>query len=69
MRGIQVRAPGGPEALEPVELPDPVPGDREALVRVTAAGVNFLDIYHRTDAIRSRCRSRRARKAPAWSWP
>jgi NADPH2:quinone reductase len=48
MRAIQVRVPGGPEALELVELPDPVPGEGEALVRVTAAGINFLDIYHRT---------------------
>ena len=48
MRAIQVRAPGGPDALRPVELPDPVPGAADALVRVTAAGVNFIDVYHRT---------------------
>jgi len=34
--------------LRLVELPDPVPGATDALVRVTAAGVNFIDVYHRT---------------------
>lgn len=48
MRAIRVRAPGGPDALEHVDLPDPVPGAAEAVVRVAAAGVNFIDIYHRT---------------------
>lgn len=39
---------GGPEVLhwEEVELPSPGPGD--ALVRHTAIGVNFIDVYHRT---------------------
>ena len=48
MRAIQVRAPGGPDALQLVEVPDPVPGAADAVVRVTAAGVNFIDVYHRT---------------------
>ncbi|HXV90824.1 MAG TPA: quinone oxidoreductase [Gemmatimonadales bacterium] len=48
MRAIQVGATGGPDVLRPVELPDPVPGATDALVRVTAAGVNFIDVYHRT---------------------
>ncbi|GIH61908.1 quinone oxidoreductase family protein [Microbispora siamensis] len=34
---------GGPEVLEPAEVPDPRPGDGEVLVEVSAAGVNFAD--------------------------
>jgi len=48
MRAIQIKAYGGPEVLELVDLPDPVPGPGEALVRVRIAGVNFTDIYQRT---------------------
>ena len=48
MRAIRVDAPGGPEALHLVELPTPTPGAGQALVRVEAAGVNFIDIYQRS---------------------
>lgn len=47
MRAIVVNTPGGSAALEPAELPDPVPGPGEVLVDVAASGVNFIDIYHR----------------------
>ena len=47
MRAIRVHAPGGPEALQVDELPVPVPGPGEALVRLEAAGVNFIDVYKR----------------------
>lgn len=47
MRAIVAREPGGPEVLDHVELPDPVPGPGELLVRVAAAGVNFIDTYRR----------------------
>jgi NADPH:quinone reductase len=45
---VRVHQHGGPEAMrrEVVELPPPGPG--EALVAVRAAGVNFIDVYHRT---------------------
>ncbi len=48
MQAIRVRGVGGPAALELADLPRPVPGVGEVLVRVTVAGVNFIDIYHRT---------------------
>lgn len=48
MRAIQVRRPGGPEALEPVQLRDPAPGPGEVLVRHRGIGVNFIDVYYRT---------------------
>jgi len=48
MQAIQVRTHGGPEALEFVEIDRPVPHGGEALVRLEAIGVNFIDVYHRT---------------------
>jgi NADPH:quinone reductase len=47
MRAIRVHAHGGPEVLQLDEVPVPVPGPGQALVRIEAAGVNFIDIYHR----------------------
>jgi len=45
---VRVHKPGGPDALvwEPVTIAEPGPG--QLLVRQTYAGVNFIDIYHRT---------------------
>ncbi|WP_345569451.1 quinone oxidoreductase [Nonomuraea rosea] len=50
MHAITISAQGGPEVLEYVERPDPVPGDGEIVVDVAASGVNFIDIYHRSGA-------------------
>jgi NADPH:quinone reductase len=47
MKAIQVKKPGGPEALELVDLPVPQPKPNEAVVKVGATGVNFIDAYHR----------------------
>jgi NADPH:quinone reductase len=47
MRAIQVKKPGGPEALEIVDIPVPQPKPNEAVVKVAASGVNFIDVYHR----------------------
>ena len=48
MNAIRVDSPGGPDALRLVDVPAPVPGAGQVLVRVEAAGVNFIDVYHRT---------------------
>jgi NADPH2:quinone reductase len=48
MKTIQVQQCGGPEQLRYVDLPVPEPGPKQALVRVTASGVNFIDVYFRT---------------------
>ncbi len=47
MRAVQMTATGGPDALEPADLPDPRPGPGELLVDVAVAGVNYIDTYHR----------------------
>ena len=48
MKAIRVHTPGGPEALKLDEIPDPAPKEGEAVVRVEAAGLNFIDVYFRT---------------------
>ena len=48
MKAIQVQALGGPEVMQLVDLPMPTPGPGEVLVKLTAAGVNFTDIYKRS---------------------
>jgi NADPH2:quinone reductase len=48
MKAILVRTCGGPEQLQLNELPVPAPGPGQALVKIAAAGVNFIDIYYRT---------------------
>jgi NADPH:quinone reductase len=47
MKAIQVKQVGGPEALELVELPVPQPKPNEAVVKIAASGVNFIDVYFR----------------------
>lgn len=47
MRAIRVSAFGPPDVLVPVDIPVPVPGADEVLVRVEAAGVNPVDTYIR----------------------
>lgn len=48
MRAIRVHEYGGPEVFKLEEVTLPEPGGGEALVTVEAAGVNFIDVYHRT---------------------
>ena len=47
MKAIQVQKTGGPEALQLVELPIPQPKANDAVVRLSASGVNFIDVYYR----------------------
>jgi NADPH2:quinone reductase len=48
MRAIRVAEYGGPEAMQLQELPTPKPGPGQALVRIEAAGLNFIDVYQRS---------------------
>jgi NADPH:quinone reductase len=47
MKAIQIKQTGGPEAMELVELPVPTPKANEAVVKLAASGVNFIDVYNR----------------------
>lgn len=47
MRAVIATRAGGPEVLELTDVPPPVPAPTEVLVRVAAAGVNFIDTYRR----------------------
>jgi NADPH2:quinone reductase len=53
MKAIQVKQPGGPEAMELVELPVPQPKANEAVVKLAASGVNFIDVYIREGRYKS----------------
>lgn len=48
MKVIRVHALGGPEELQLEEAEVPRPGPGQALLRIEAVGVNFIEIYHRT---------------------
>ncbi|HWZ44879.1 MAG TPA: quinone oxidoreductase [Candidatus Saccharimonadales bacterium] len=47
MKAIQVQKTGGPEVLTLVDLPNPKPKPNEAIVKISAVGVNFIDVYFR----------------------
>jgi NADPH2:quinone reductase len=47
MIAITIAKPGGPEVLQPIDMPPPRPGPREVLIRVAAAGVNRPDLMQR----------------------
>jgi len=48
MKAIQIAQTGGPEVLKYSDVPDPHPGPGEALVRLYAIGVNYMDVYTRS---------------------
>jgi NADPH:quinone reductase len=48
MRQIAIEAVGGPEMLALREVPIPSPKAGEILIRLVAAGLNYIDVYHRT---------------------
>ena len=47
MQAIQIETTGGPEVLTLATLPDPTPAAGQALIRIEASGVNFIDTYFR----------------------
>jgi len=48
MKAIAIQSPGGPEAMRLVDVPMPAPKAGEALVKLAAIGVNFIDCYYRS---------------------
>jgi NADPH2:quinone reductase len=48
MNAIRIHAPGGPEAMKLEDVPQPAPKAGEAVVKVDAAGLNYIDVYFRS---------------------
>lgn len=53
MKAIRVHAHGGPEVMRYEDIPEPVAKEGEAVVKIEAAGVNFIDLYFRTGAYKT----------------
>ena len=49
MKAIQIEEFGGPEVMNLVDLPEPVPGEGESLVSISRTGVNFSDTHITND--------------------
>src|SRR5262245_44789994 len=47
MKAIRVQTPGGQDVLRYEDVSEPKPGPAQALVKLHAIGVNFIDVYHR----------------------
>jgi NADPH2:quinone reductase len=48
MKAVRVHTPGGPEAMRYDDVPEPTPKAGEAVVKVDAAGINYIDVYFRS---------------------
>jgi NADPH2:quinone reductase len=48
MKAVRIHTPGGPEVLRYEDVPEPTPKAGEAVVKVDAAGINYIDVYRRT---------------------
>lgn len=48
MKAIRIHRTGGPKVLKYEDAPEPQPGEGQAVVRIEAVGVNFIDVYFRT---------------------
>lgn len=48
MKAIRVHTPGGPEVMKLEEVPEPKAGPGQAVVKLEAAGLNYIDVYFRT---------------------
>jgi NADPH2:quinone reductase len=48
MKAIRIKTVGGPEVLTLEDVPEPRPGPGEAVVKLEAAGLNYIDVYYRT---------------------
>ena len=48
MKAIRIHAAGGPEVMRLDDIPQPTPKAGEAVVKVDAAGLNYIDVYFRS---------------------
>jgi NADPH2:quinone reductase len=53
MKAIRVHKPGGPEVLTYEDASDPQPKPGEAVVKIDAAGINYVDVYYRTGSYKA----------------
>ncbi len=53
MKAIRIHTPGGPEALQFDDVAEPTAGAGQAVVKLAAAGVNYIDVYFRTGAYKA----------------
>ncbi|MBI2197939.1 MAG: quinone oxidoreductase [Candidatus Rokubacteria bacterium] len=50
MKAIRIHTPGGPEVMKLEDVAEPSPGAGQAVVKLEAAGLNYIDVYFRTGA-------------------
>jgi NADPH2:quinone reductase len=48
MKAVRIHTPGGPEVMRYEDVPEPTPKPGEALIKVEAAGINYIDVYFRS---------------------
>jgi NADPH2:quinone reductase len=53
MKAVRAQSPGGPEVLRYEDVPRPEPKPGEAVVKIEAAGLNYIDVYYRTGAYKA----------------
>jgi len=53
MKAIRVHTPGGPEVMKLEEIVEPTAGAGQAVVKIEAAGLNFIDVYFRSGAYKA----------------
>jgi NADPH2:quinone reductase len=53
MKAVRAQVPGGPEVLRYEDVPRPEPKPGEAVVKIEAAGLNYIDVYFRTGAYKA----------------
>ena len=46
MRAVRITRSGGPEVMDVVDLPDPVPGNGGQFYEVSSSGINYADTHH-----------------------
>ncbi len=48
MKAVRIHESGGSDVLKYEEIPTPAPGDGEILLKLDAAGINYIDTYQRS---------------------
>ena len=56
MKAVVMHEYGGPDVLEYEDIPDPVPGKGEVLIRIAAASINPVDLWQRAGATKASLR-------------